>query len=216
MFIDLTFYAICLGVVIFSLFFDSHTTVLSIRHFFQTKKSATSINIYDKNKILSRASQSAFLPILSFYLLYRDPSFDEIFQLILASFFLGHLICALVEMYRLKYEFKSKFKFLNQGIIGSHIVISHAFFDFAILLAPISLNLIAFYAFKDYAQFIVQLIVFFNGAYIFYQAYVFKNVLAGLYDQNSFSPSDASKLLESKIFFRLIIMLIIIYLWTSK
>ena len=58
------------------------------------------------------------------------------------------------------------------------VSISHAFFDFVILLVPISLNLIAFYGFKEYAQFIVQLIVFLNGIYIFYQAYVFKYSLS--------------------------------------
>ena len=178
MFVDLAFYTIFCGVVIFSLFFDSHTTVLSARNFFKTNESAISINVYDRNKLLSRASQSAFLPILSFYLIYMDPSFNDIFQLTLFSFFLGHLLCFLIELHRVKNEFQeNRPYFFTQGKISVLVSISHAFFDFVILLVPISLNLIAFYGFKEYAQFIVQLIVFLNGIYIFYQAYVFKYVL---------------------------------------
>ncbi len=214
---DLAFYIIFLSVVIFSLFFDSHTTVLSVRNFFKTNKSATSINIYDRNKLLSRASQSAFLPILSFYLIYKAPNFNDIFQLTLVSFFLGHLLCFGIEFYRLKNEFqKSRPYFFNQGKISIFVSISHAILDFIILLIPISLNLIAFYGFREYAQFIVQLIVFINGIYIFYQAYVFKYNLSNMYDKSTFTRLDASKLLASKMLFRLIIIISIALIWILK
>lgn len=217
MFIDLAFYIIFCGVVIFSLFFDSHTTVLSARNFFKTNESAISINVYDRNKLLSRASQSAFLPVLSFYLIYKDPSFNDIFQLTLFSFFLGHLLCFLIEFHRVNNEFQKNRPYLfNQGKINIFVSLSHAVFDFIILLVPISLNLIAFYGFKEYAQFIVQLIVFLNGIYIFYQAYVFKYVLSKMYDQNIFTESDVSKLLISKMLLRLILIIAFVLIWILK
>lgn len=194
-------------VIYISFFFDSQSNLNGLHEFNKTKKSAKSINKYERYKFLSRLPQALYVPFFAIYIISYELDPIIAISYFIFSIFTVNFIMLIREIHFLRnnsitfnqitknFSFKHKFIFTFAGIL-----------DIFIILAPISLNIIAAYFFPTYSQAIVQFLGIFQGFYTFFIVFFMKESVGSLMDASSYSETTSAQITLCKMLVRIFIM----------